>query len=307
MARAKTTGRLRRPGSLKFAYARLSRLLPYTGFLSDDRFRFHRRFASSYLSTRRDVIVYLPPDYERAEARYPVLYLQDGQNLFDPATAFGGRDWRAANTIDELIGRGLIEPIIVVGIYNTGVRRISEYTPTRDRRLRKGGKGDRYAEMLVRELKPFIDHEYRTRKSAAHTGVGGSSLGSLVSLQAGLLYPRVFGKLAILSPSVWWDERSILNVVRNYRERQRARIWLDAGTAEGSDGSKVIEDLRLLRAALVEKGWTEGVNLRYSEIESAGHDEGAWGARLGSVIEYLYTSSDPGSASVVQIPSKLTK
>jgi predicted alpha/beta superfamily hydrolase len=253
------------------------------------------------------VIVYLPPDYDRADARYPVLYLQDGQNLFDPATAFGGRDWRAANTIDELIGRGLIEPIIVVGIYNTGVRRISEYTPTRDRRLRKGGKGDRYAEMLVRELKPFIDHEYRTRKSAVHTGVGGSSLGGLVSLQAGLLYPRVFGKLAILSPSVWWDERSILNVVRNYRERQRARIWLDAGTAEGSDGSTVIEDLRLLRASLLDKGWREGVNLRYSEIEGAGHDEGAWGARLGSVIEYLYTSSDPGSASVVQMPSKLTK
>ncbi len=236
-----------------------------------------------------------------------MLYLQDGQNLFDPVTAFGGRDWRAANTIDELIDRGLIEPIIVVGIYNTGVRRISEYTPTRDRHLRKGGKGDRYAEMLVRELKPFIDHEYRTRKSAAHTGVGGSSLGGLVSLQAGLLYPRVFGKMAILSPSVWWDDRSILNVVRNYRERQRARIWLDAGTAEGSDGGKVIEDLRLLRGALLEKGWSEGVNLRYSEIEGAGHDEGAWGARLGSVIEYLYTSSDPGSASVVQIPSKLTK
>jgi predicted alpha/beta superfamily hydrolase len=289
------------------AEAQCFRLLPYTGFLSDDRFRFHRRFASCYLSTRRDVIVYLPPDYERADARYPVLYLQDGQNLFDPATAFGGRDWRAANTIDELIGRGLIEPIIVVGIYNTGVRRISEYTPTRDRRLRKGGKGDRYAEMLVRELKPFIDHEYRTRKSAAHTGVGGSSLGGLVSLQAGLLYPRVFGKLAILSPSVWWDDRSILNVVRSYRERQRARIWLDAGTAEGSDGSNVIEDLRLLRGALVEKGWREGVNLRYSEIDGAGHDEGAWGARLGSVIEYLYMSSDPGSASVVQMPSKLTK
>ena len=265
----------------------------------EDRIRLHPRFASGYLSTRRDVIVYLPPGYGAAGARFPVLYLQDGQNLFDPATAFGGRDWRASDTADSLIRRGAIEPLILVGIYNTGVRRISEYTPTRDRRLRKGGKGDRYAEMLVRELKPFIDHEYRTRKSAEHTGVGGSSLGALVSLQAGLLYPRVFGKLAILSPSVWWDERSILTIVRSYRFPQRPRIWLDAGTAEGGNGQAVIEDLRLLRAALVEKGWSEGADLRYSEIAGAEHNESAWGSRLGSVLEYLYAGA--------QTPSKLTK
>jgi predicted alpha/beta superfamily hydrolase len=265
----------------------------------EGRIRLHPRFASGYLSTRRDVIVYLPPGYGAAGARYPVLYLQDGQNLFDPATAFGGRDWRAGDTTDNLIRRDAIEPLILVGVYNTGVRRISEYTPTRDRRLRKGGKGDRYAEMLVRELKPFIDHEYRTRKSAAHTGVGGSSLGALVSLQTGLLYPRVFGKLAILSPSVWWDDRSILTIVRNYRFPQRPRIWLDAGTAEGGNGQAVIEDLRLLRAALVEKGWSEGADLCYSEIAGAEHHEGAWGSRLGSVLQYLYAGA--------QTPSKLTK
>jgi predicted alpha/beta superfamily hydrolase len=265
----------------------------------EGRIRLHPRFASGYLSTRRDVIVYLPPGYGAAGARYPVLYLQDGQNLFDAATAFGGRSWGAAETADDLIRRGAIEPLILVGLYNTGVRRVSEYTPTRDRRLRKGGKGDRYAEMLVRELKPFIDHEYRTRKPAAHTGVGGSSLGALVSLQAGLLYPRVFGKLAILSPSVWWDEQSILTLVRNYRFPQRPRIWLDSGTAEGNNGQAVIEDLRLLRAALVEKGWREGVDLRYSEIEGAPHNEDAWGGRFGRVLEYLYTGA--------QTPSKFTK
>ena len=224
-----------------------------------------------------------------------MLYLQDGQNLFDPATAFGGMDWRAAQTADELIERGAIEPLIMVGVYNAGTRRISEYTPTRDRRMRKGGNGDSYAEMLVRELKPFIDHEYRTRHHAPDTGIGGSSLGALVSLQAGLLYPRVFGKLALLSPSVWWDNRSIVALMRGYRSRRRARIWLDSGTAEGENPRSVIEDLRLMRAALVAKGWRDGVDLAYSEIDGAQHNEAAWGGRFGRVLQYLYgdTSKSP--------------
>ena len=114
-------------------------------------------------------MVYLPPGYDSGGAPCSVLYMQDGQNLFDPQTAFGGQDWRVDVTADDLILRGAIEPLIVVGIYNTGVRRISEYTPTKDPRRRKGGKGDRYARMMTQELKPFIDREYRTRKSAAHT------------------------------------------------------------------------------------------------------------------------------------------
>ena len=175
----------------------------------DGRLRLHPKFPSSYLSTPRDVLVYLPPGYESSEVRYPVLYLQDGQNLFDAATAFGGNEWRADWTADEKIRGGTVEPLIMVGLYNTGVRRISEYTPTRDPRLRKGGKAERYAQMMAREVKPFIDHEYRTRKTASDAGVGGSSLGALVSLVAGLSYPRVFGKLALMSPSVWWDEHSI--------------------------------------------------------------------------------------------------
>jgi predicted alpha/beta superfamily hydrolase len=217
-----------------------------------------------------------------------VLYLQDGQNLFDPQTAFGGQDWRVDVTADDLILRGAIEPLIVVGIYNTGVRRISEYTPTKDPRRRKGGKGDRYARMMTQELKPFIDREYRTRKSAAHTGVGGSSLGGLVSLEAGLLYPRVYGRLAILSPSVWWDNRSILDMVRSYKFEPRARIWLDSGTDEGDAPNAGIADLKMLCDALTEKGWREGVDLCCTVVPGAGHNEGAWAARFGDVLQYLF-------------------
>jgi predicted alpha/beta superfamily hydrolase len=252
----------------------------------EGRLRFHRRFPTRYLSTPRDIVVYLPPDYEASDRRYPVFYLQDGQNLFDPSTAYGGQDWRADVTADCMIRDGAIEPVILVGVYNTGVRRISEYTPTRDRQRRKGGKADRYAHMLARELKPAIDQEYRTRRGAADTGVGGSSLGGLVSLGAGLLFPRVFGKIAVLSPSVWWDQRSILQIINAYKFAVRPRIWLDAGTEEGDPC--VIADLRMMRDALLEKGWRYEVDLAYYEVPGAGHNEQAWAARLGEVLRYLY-------------------
>jgi predicted alpha/beta superfamily hydrolase len=254
----------------------------------EGRLRVHPRFASKFLSTRRDLIVYLPPGYGQHNSRHPVLYLQDGQNLFDPSTAFGGRDWRVDSTADAMAARGEIQPPIVVGIYNTGVRRISEYTPTRDKRLRKGGKADRYAEMLVREIKPFIDHEYRTLKAAAHTAVGGSSLGGLVSLVAALAYARVFGGAAILSPSVWWDNYAILNLVNGFNSKLRPRLWVDTGTNEGNNPAEAIEGARALRQALLSKGWREGDNLAYKEILGGTHSEDAWASRFGSVLSFLF-------------------
>ena len=238
------------------------------------------------LSTPRDIAVYVPPGYaESPQTRYPVLYMQDGQNLFDPATAFCGNDWRADITADELIRAGAIEPCLIVGAYNTGVRRISEYTPTRDPARKKGGKGGRYARMLARELKPFIDSQYRTRRGPADTFVGGSSLGGLVSLEAALLYPRVFGGAAVMSPSVWWDRRVILSMVAAYSNTQRPRIWLDTGTQEGS--AQVVADARALRDLLAERGW-QGRGLAYVEDQGAGHNEGAWAARFGGVLQWMF-------------------
>jgi enterochelin esterase-like enzyme len=262
--------------------------LPDRHAKEEGRLRLHARFPTSYLSTPRDIIVYVPPGYDESAARYPVFYLQDGQNLFDPATAFAGQDWHADATADDLIAHGVIEPMLLVGVYNTGVRRVSEYTPTRDPQSHKGGKADRYAQMLARELKPFIDSEYRTRRTAADTGVGGSSLGGLASLEAGLLYPRVFGKIAVMSPSVWWDQRSILGMVRRFAGAARPRIWLDTGTQEGDAPQQVVDDARLLRDVLVERGWHEGADLNYREYEGAGHNEGAWASRLGEILVCLF-------------------
>lgn len=214
--------------------------------------------------------------------------MQDGQNLFDPATAFFGQEWGADIAADNMVRRGEIEPPIIVGIYNAGSRRMSEYAPTRDQRHRKGGKADRYAQMMAREVKPFIDHEYRTLKAPKHSAVGGSSLGALVSLVAGLKYPRVFGGLAVMSPSVWWDDRSILRSVHQYAESIRPRMWVDVGTAEGSAPQHIVDDTRALRDALLEKGWKLNDDLSYHEVDGADHSERAWAARLGAVLAYLF-------------------
>src|SRR5581483_12527144 len=109
-------------------------------------------------------------------------------------------------------------------------------------------------------------HEYRTLKAAAFTGVGGPSLGGLAGLIAGLEYPRVFGNVAVMSPSVWWDGRSILGIVRAWRGRVRPRVWLDCGTAEGGDAAGVVDDLRQLREVMQGKGWCEGEDLSYCEV-----------------------------------------
>src|SRR5262249_36659149 len=154
----------------------------------------------------RDIIVYVPAEYDPASGRrYPVLYLQDGQNLFDPATAYvRDSDWRVDQTADKLIDEQVIEPLIIVGIYNTGERRIDEYTPTADASL-GGGSAGLYGRMLVEEIKPFIEANYSTLTDPSNTAIGGSSLGGLVSLYLGFAYPDVFGKVAALSPSVWWN------------------------------------------------------------------------------------------------------
>ena len=145
---------------------------------------------------RRTVIVYLPPGYDPESAtRYPVLYLHDGQNVFDRATSIGD-EWHVDEMAEALIRSGDIEPIIAVGIYNTGEHRINEYAPTPRPDKGGGGKADDYGKMLIMDLKPFIDRTYKTLPGAANTAMAGSSLGGLVTMHLGLRFPTAFGKLA---------------------------------------------------------------------------------------------------------------
>lgn len=247
-------------------------------------FQTHERFRSQYLPHERTILVYLPPGYKADGAqRYPVLYLQDGQNVFDKATSFAD-EWRVDETAQQLIEAGKIEPLIIVAIYNSGEHRLDEYAPTHVDH-KGGGGADQYGRMLVEEIKPFIDSQYKTLPSAASTGLGGSSLGGLLTLHLGLRYPTAFNRLALLSPAVWWDERAIVRQVESLGGKLPLKIWLDAGTGEGEDA---INHTRALRDALVAKGWVVGDDLHYLEAEGAQHNEGAWASRVGDVLKWLF-------------------
>lgn len=254
--------------------------------------RVHKSFHSNILNNDRDVLVYLPPGYDaNKHTRYSVFYMHDGQNLFDGATSFiPGQEWRVDETAQALIAAGKIEPLIIVGVYNTKDR-IDEYTPAEDAKFKKGGQADLYGRMLVEELKPFIDSHYRTKKDAEHTGLGGSSLGGLVSIYLALRYPNVFGRAAVVSPSVWFANKHIVRYVEALPKKSKVRIWIDIGTNEGrttEESQQTVNDARLLRETLIKKGWKLGKDLNYLEAEGAVHNEGAWAARVERILAFLF-------------------
>jgi predicted alpha/beta superfamily hydrolase len=248
-----------------------------------------RGFRSAALDNQRNVSVYLPPEYfepAAAARRYPVFYMHDGQNLFDASTAFvPGHDWGVDETAEAFISSGRIAPLIIVAIDHAGEQRAHELTPSFDARMNAGGRSAGYARLIIDELKPYIDAHYRTLPQAETTGVGGSSLGGLISLHLGVTRPDVFGRLALFSPSLWWDKRRLLQEVRVLQTRLPLRIWLDVGTGEGGG---TLYNVRMLKNALVRLGWRRGIDLEYVEAEGAGHNEAAWALRIGPALEFLF-------------------
>ena len=249
----------------------------------------HENFRSRFLRNQRNLIAYLPPGYhQQPQRRFPVLYLHDGQNLFDGSTAFvPGQDWHVGQTADAEIQSGRVEPLIIVGIYNAGKSRIGEYTPTKVPKL-GGGRADRYGKFLLEEVMPFVEREYRADGGAWRTGIGGSSLGGLVSLYLGLRRPDVFGKIAALSPSVWWNQRVIYRFAEKMPVESRPRIWLDIGTREGP---RIVEDVERYRDILISRGWHFGADLHYERVEGAEHNEAAWARRVGPFLRFLYPAA----------------
>lgn len=256
------------------------------------RLRLHRGFPSHYLPDKRDLIVYLPPGYdEQPERSYPVLYMQDGQNLFDPRTSFiPGRTWEVREHADAAIEAGEVEPLIIVGIYNTGDRRLAEYTPDRDPvRDWPGGSGEasQYGLTLTREILPWIATQYRVRTDRESTGLGGSSLGGLVSLYLGLRYATWFGKLAVLSPSVWWNRKSILGYLNERAPEiwDRPKLWLDVGDHEGR---RTLHDVEHLNRRLKANHWRPGETLHFEKIHGGTHDEASWSRRVRPMLKFLF-------------------
>ena len=257
------------------------------------RLRLHRAFPSQILPDKRDVIVYLPPGYEEHPHRsYPVLYLQDGQNLFDPRTSYiPGRTWEVREHADAAIENGEVEPLIIVGIHNTGDRRLAEYTHERDWRM-GGGEASDYGQLLTRELLPWIADRYRVRTDRESTGLGGSSLGGLVSLYLGLRYATWFGKLAVLSPSVWWNRKSILGYVNERAPEiwDRPKLWLDVGDHEGH---RTLQDVEHLNRRLKANHWLPGKTLHFEKVHGGTHDEASWSHRVRPMLKFLFPAQSP--------------
>jgi enterochelin esterase-like enzyme len=227
----------------------------------------------------RDVIVWLPPGYKQEKSeRYPVLYMQDGQNIIDPQTANFGVDWRIDETADSLIKAGEIKKIIVVGIYNTA-NRFSEYAPT--------DTGNLYMEFVVNKLKPLIDKEYRTLPDAKNTAVGGSSLGGLISFMLAWNYTDIFSKAICFSPAFDIDEYKFINPVKSYTgPKKPLKIFINIGTVGLEDS--LMKGVDEMLEVLKEKGYQSGKDLMFYKDENAMHSEAYWAKQVWRFLEFMF-------------------
>ena len=259
----------------------------------------------------RTVAVWLPPGYEdasNAARRYPVLYMHDGQNVFDPTTAFMGREWHADEVADRLVRDGRIPPIIIVGIWNTPDR-VADYTPDQDpdekrgdhKPQGRGGNGAAYLRWITDELKPMIDRTYRTRPGRADTAIMGSSLGGIISLAAAEQHPATFGRVAAVSPSLWWNTGS---VIERWRARcpQPDRLWMCMGDRERAG---LDDALRRFEQSIRPGPTGLGDRLHAEVVPGGTHDEPSWSARLDRILVFLFAErgwKDPAPANATEAP-----
>ncbi len=236
--------------------------------------------------------VWLPPEYDGwGETRYPVLYLNDGQNLFEPATAFGGVPWAVGEAAARLIAEKKIPPLILVGIDHGGRNRVREYVPYRslDPRVTKP-LGQRFPEFLQREVMPLIESYYSVAKGPGNTGLGGSSLGGLIALYAQLAAPGIVGHLLIESPSLYVAQRQILDECRRF-QKWPSRVYIGTGTCEIGNAVKdeiTVKDVRELEKILQSNG-LDGRSLKVEVEQKASHTESAWARRFPAALEFLFS------------------
>lgn len=250
-------------------------------------------FESRLLGNRRRITVHLPPGYaEEKDRLYPVMYLQDGQNLFDPARSAFGKVWHAGETADRLARAGRIRPVILVGIDNTPDR-LHEFGWWPEAEHRTEGRGELYARFVLEELKPFIDSHYRTRTGRGDTAIGGASMGGLISLTMAWQFSARIGLCAVMSPSLWWARCRIVDELEDdHAWMKRVRLWMCIGSREGRRLRGHLTPHILHCRRLVETfdaaGLVPGRNYHYTEVAGGEHDEEAWARRFDKVLLYLF-------------------
>jgi predicted alpha/beta superfamily hydrolase len=252
-----------------------------------------QEFRSRVFRNTRFLRVWLPPGYDDAQnagRRYPVLYLNDGQNLFESSTSFTGVEWGVDETADRLIREVAVPPMIIVGIDNTGKDRLREYMPHRSMHpMMLRVQGRYYPDFLMKEVMPFIERNYRIATGPENTGLGGSSLGALIALYTATVRPGVIGRLLLESPSLWASHRQAIKesrVVRIWPER----VFLAVGTAETENAERsrtVVDDVKEL-GAIIRRAVLSEKRLRLVIGEGAGHNESAWAARFPEALRFLF-------------------
>ena len=246
-------------------------------------------FAIPQLGRTRRVWIYLPPDYATSNRTYPVLYMHDGQNVFDAATAYAG-EWGVDETMDSLHAAG--DPgAIVVAVDNGQQRRLDEYSPWRNPRL-GGGEGDAYVDFLANTLKPWIDRRYRTRPDRMSTGVAGSSMGGLISLYAALKHPDVFGRAGVFSPAFWFAGDSMYTYAGGVRPRDDARFYFVTGAREGSEPAVYVRDHQRMVDTLAAAGFRAGTQVRALIREDGAHSEWFWRREFPAAYRWLFSEQD---------------
>lgn len=257
---------------------------------------FLHELKSRLFENTRLLRVWVPPGYAaESPTRYPVLYMNDGQNLFDPATAFAGVDWKVGETATRLILGKKISPLIIVGIDNTGKNRVREYIPykSQDPRILRP-QGTCYPKFLKREVMGLIEKRYPVLKGVENTGLGGSSLGGFIALYTQLAAPGTFGRLLIESPSLFVANRRILGECRGFRSWP-ARVYVGIGTREVGNPEQdvqTVDNVRELTSCLQAVGLDE-TRLRVRIDEGATHNEAAWAARFPEALEFLFSATPP--------------
>ncbi|AMR28412.1 hypothetical protein A0257_15815 [Hymenobacter psoromatis] len=244
-------------------------------------------FPMPQLRRTRRVWVYLPPDYGTGERRYPVLYLQDGQNVFDQYTSFAG-EWGVDETLDQLAASGQdLGGCLVIAVDNADQHRLDEYSPWRNPRIRRGGEGEQYVDFLVNTLKPYIDHHYRTRPERAATYVAGSSMGALIATYAALRHPAVFGGVGAFSPAYWFAGPSLLAYIAQHAPRPDTRWYFVCGAQEGPS---MVPLMTTVRDALHGAGVPD-TNLNFNVLSDGVHAEWFWQREFAGAYEFLISGS----------------